>query len=212
MPVLGLGTAQADPLPKIERTFENGGVLRFYGQINKGFLNYDDGQETESYDFIDNNNSNTRFGLTYKQSFAETWEYLGTIEIQYAPYSTTNINILNPSPPAGAYELGNGNIRKIDNQFTHERLGVFSIGQGNMASQDTAEVDLSGTTVITKSAVQESAGAQFVPADGRHAQQDPGQERLHQLQRPRAQGSPALRHARVRRVQPAHLVRARPAV
>jgi hypothetical protein len=161
------GAAFADPLPKIEQKFENGAVLRFYGQINKGFLNYDDGEASETYDFIDNNNSNTRFGLTYKSTFAETWEYLGTVEIQYAPYSTSNINILTQTPPSGAYDLSNANIRKIDNQFTNERLGVFYIGQGNMASQDTAEVDLSGTTVITKSAVQESAAAQlFRQSDG----------------------------------------------
>lgn len=154
--------AFADPLPKVEKKFANGSALRFYGQINKGFLNYDDGQVSETYDFLDNNTSNTRFGLTYKTEFADVWEYLGTIEIQYAPYSTNNINILNQSPPPGAYELGNANIRKIDNQFTNERFGVFYIGQGNMASQDTAEVDLSGTTVIAKSAVQESAGAQLL--------------------------------------------------
>ena len=57
----------AQELPKIEKTFENGGTLRFYGQINKGVLSYDDGQETESYGLIDNDNSNTRFGLTYTQ-------------------------------------------------------------------------------------------------------------------------------------------------
>ncbi len=160
-------TSFADPLPKIEKKFENGSVLRFYGQINKGFLNYDDGQETETYNIIDNQVSNTRFGLTYKSSFAETWDYLGTIEIQYAPYSTSNINILNDSPPSGAYDFGNSNIRKIDNQFTSEGVGAFYLGQGNMASQDTSEVDLSGTTVITKSAVQEVAGAQlFRQADG----------------------------------------------
>lgn len=159
--------AFADPLPKIERKFGTGAVLRFYGQINKGFLAYDDGQADETYDFIDNNTSNTRFGLTYKSTFAESWGYLGTIEIQYAPYSTSNINILTQTPPPGAYDLSNANIRKIDNQFTNERLGVFYIGQGNMASQDTAEVDLSGTTVITKSAVQESAAAQlFRQSDG----------------------------------------------
>ena len=93
--------ALADPLPKVEKEFADGSVLRFYGQINKGFLNYDDGQESETYDFIDNNNSNTRFGLTYKAEFADVWEYLGTIEIQYAPFSTSNINIQNQSPPSG---------------------------------------------------------------------------------------------------------------
>jgi hypothetical protein len=36
-------------LPPIERTFANRGTLRFYGQIDKGVLNYDDGAETEIY-------------------------------------------------------------------------------------------------------------------------------------------------------------------
>jgi hypothetical protein len=161
------GTALADPLPKIETTFDNGSVLRFYGQINKGFLTYDDGQVSETYDLIDNQSSNTRFGLTYSASFADTWKYLGTIEIQYAPFSTSNTSILQQSPPSSAYDLTVANIRKIDNQFTSETLGVFYIGQGDMASQNTAEVDLSGTTVIAKSSVQDIAGGQLIrEADG----------------------------------------------
>ena len=149
-------------LPKVETTFASGGTLRFYGQINKGFLTYDDGQVTESYNLIDNDNSNTRFGLTYTQDFARTWNYLGTIEIAYAPYSTSNINILQPTPPASAYEFSNANIRKIDNKFSNPDVGAFYIGQGDMASNNTAEVDLSGTTVISYSSVADSAGAQLL--------------------------------------------------
>ena len=157
----------ADPLPKIEKKFENGGVLRFYGQINKGVLSFDDGLRTETYGLIDNNNANTRVGLTYSADIGDTWKYLGTLEIQYAPFSTTNTSILQQSPASGAYDLTNANIRKIDNQFTSDKYGVFYIGQGNMASQDSAEVDLSGTTVIAKSAVQEAAGGQlFREVDG----------------------------------------------
>ncbi|MCA3446051.1 MAG: porin [Rhodobacter sp.] len=157
------GTAlQAQDLPKVETTFANGATLRFYGQINKGFLTYDDGQAAENYNLIDNDNSNTRFGLTYTQDFAGTWTYLGTLEIAYAPYSTSNSNILQPSPPASAYEFTNANIRKIDNKFSNPDVGVFYIGQGDMASNNTAEVDLSGTTVIAYSSVADSAGAQLL--------------------------------------------------
>jgi hypothetical protein len=164
--LIGTGTvwtaAKAQDLPKVETTFANGGTLRFYGQINKGVLTYDDGQVSESYGLIDNDNSNTRFGLTYSQGFGDAWTYLGTLEVQYAPFSTSNTNILQPSPPDSAYEFTNANIRKIDNKFSNPQFGAFYLGQGDMASNNTAEVDLSGTTVISYSAVADSAGAQLL--------------------------------------------------
>ncbi len=160
--VLGGTVLHAQDLPKIETTFANGGTLRFYGQINKGVLSYDDGQETESYGLIDNDNSNTRFGLTYSQDFAETWTYLGTIEVGYAPFSTSNTSILQQSPPSSAYDFTNANIRKIDNKFSSPRYGSFWIGQGDMASNSTAEVDLSGTTVIGYSSVADTAAGQLL--------------------------------------------------
>jgi len=154
--------AKAQDLPKVETTFANGGTLRFYGQLNKGVLTYDDGLLSESYGLIDNDNSNTRFGLTYSQGFGDEWSYLGTLEIQYAPFSTANTSILQQSPPASAYEFSNANIRKIDNKVSNPRFGAFYLGQGDMASNNTAEVDLSGTTVISYSSVADSAGAQLL--------------------------------------------------
>ena len=158
---------QAQDLPKVETTFANGAALRVYGQINKGVLSYDDGQVRESYGLIDNDNSNTRFGLTYAQDFAQSWSYLGIIEIAYAPFSTSTTSILQPSPPASAYAFTNANIRKIDNRVANPALGSFWFGQGDMASNNTAEVDLSGTTVIGYSSISDSAGGQLLrQADG----------------------------------------------
>lgn len=162
--VLSFGAAMghAQDMPKIESTFANGGMLRFYGQLNKGVLTYDDGQVSESYGLIDNDNSNTRFGLTYTQDIGQGWNYLGTVEVSYAPFSTSNISILQQSPPSSAYEFTNANIRKIDNRFAHPDYGMFYLGQGDMASNNTAEVDLSGTTIISYSSVADSAGAQLL--------------------------------------------------
>jgi hypothetical protein len=164
---LAASGAAAQGIPKIETEFANGGKLRFYGQINKGFLSYDDGQVSESYNFIDNNNSNTRAGLTYGVGIGDGWDYLGTLEIQYAPVSTTNQGLdratgLPRNTPASAFEFTNANIRQIDNRFTNETYGVFYLGQGNMASNDTVKVDFSGTTVIAGVAVQDSAGGQLL--------------------------------------------------
>lgn len=154
-------TAPAGP-PKLEWSFDNGSKVRLYGQINKGILQYDDGQETQSYGLIDNANSNTRLGLTYDHTIGQDWDYTATIELQYAPFSSNNTNLLRQTPPAGAYDFSNANIRLIDNQFANKKYGTFSIGQGNMASQNTAKVDLSGTSVINSSAVDDTAGGQLM--------------------------------------------------
>jgi hypothetical protein len=163
----GGSALQAQDQPKVETTFAGSAKLRFHGQINKGVLTYDDGQVSETYGLIDNDNSNTRFSLTYTQDFAQSWAYLGIIEIAYAPFSTLTANILQPSPPASAYEFTNANIRKIDNRLSSPGFGSFWFGQGDMASNHTAEVDLSGTNVIGYSAVADSAGGQLLRrADG----------------------------------------------
>ncbi len=153
--------AMAQGLAPIERTFSNGSTLRFYGQINKGILNYDDGIDTETYYVIDNDNSNTRFGFLYRQDFND-WTFENVNEFQYAPYSTSNINVIDQSPSSEDYDWGNGNIRKIDFSFAHDRYGKFSLGQGSMATDGVAEVDLSGTGVIAYSGIADSASGQII--------------------------------------------------
>ncbi len=153
--------AAAQGLPPVERTFSNGSTLRFYGQINKGFLQYDDGIDTETYSLIDNDNSGTRVGLLYTQDFGE-WTFQNRNEFGYTPYSTSNINIVNDSPSSEDYQLSNDNIRWIDFTLSHERYGKFWIGQGSMATDGTLDVDLSGTNVIASSSVADSAGAQIL--------------------------------------------------
>ena len=74
------GGAAAQGLPPIEHQFPNGSVVTFYGQINKGILQYDDGQETESYGLIDNDNSGTRAGIRYTQEF-DGWTFENRNEI-----------------------------------------------------------------------------------------------------------------------------------
>lgn len=162
LPALVLATsAVAQGLPPVEWGFSNGSTLRFYGQINKGFLQYDDGIDTETYNLIDNDNSGTRVGLLYTQDLGE-WTFQNRNEFRYAPYSTANINIVNDSPSSEDYDLGNDNIRWIDFTFEHDRYGRFWIGQGSMATDGTLSVDLSGTDVIAYSSVADSAVAQIL--------------------------------------------------
>ncbi len=157
-----LATAAAPQgIPPLQTEFANGATLRFYGQINKGILNYDDGIDNETYYVIDNDNSSTRFGFEYDQSFGE-WTFENVNEFTWAPYSTGNINIINDSPSSEDYEWGNDNIRKIDFTLEHDRYGKFWVGQGSMATDGIAEIDLSGTDVIGYSGVGDSASAQII--------------------------------------------------
>ena len=153
--------AAAQGIPPLQTEFANGATLRFYGQINKGILNYDDGIDNETYYVIDNDNSSTRFGFEYDQSFGE-WTFENVNEFTYAPYSTGNINIIDDSPSSEDYEWSNDNIRKIDFTLEHDRYGKFWIGQGSMATDGIAEIDLSGTDVIGYSGVGDSASAQII--------------------------------------------------
>lgn len=148
-------------LPPIEASLRNGATVTLYGQINKGILQYDDGAETQSYGLIDNDNSGTRFGLTYEQDFG-AWSFENVNEFAYTTFSSSNANVLNTSPNADDYEFTNANIRKIDFTLAHDGYGKFWLGQGSMATDGIAEMDLSGTDVIAYSGVGDSAGGQFL--------------------------------------------------
>ena len=158
-PVLSQG------LPPIKTEFANGATLQFYGQINKGVLNYDDGIDSETYGLIDNANSNTRVGLRYNQDFG-AWHFENLNEIGYAPFSTDNTSIIHQSPDAEDWEFTNGNIRKLDFTLQNDRYGKFWLGQGSMATDGIYEMDLSGTTVIDYSSVADTASAQIIRFNG----------------------------------------------
>ncbi len=162
-----LGQAAAQELPPIETTFADGSTVRVTGQINQGVLSYDDGEDTNSFGLVDNDNASTRIGLRYGREIAEGWRFGTRIEIGYAPFSTSNVSQLNDSE--GDWGFDNDNIRWIDFSLASPGAGTVSLGQGAMATDGITEVDLSGTDVIGYSGVADSASGQFLvledPAD-----------------------------------------------
>lgn len=152
--------AAAQGLPQIRAEFPDGTSVRFTGHVNQGVLSYDDGRESNSYGLVDNANSSTRVGLRYNRPVGTDWDFGTRLEIQYAPFSTSNVSILNQNE--GDWGFDNDNIRWIDFSFAREGTGRFSLGQGSMATDGAAEVDLSGTGVIGYSSVGDSASGQFL--------------------------------------------------
>jgi hypothetical protein len=126
--------------------------LKLYGQVNRAVLYADDGNDSKVY-FVDNKNSSTRFGLDAKGTVDGSDLVFGSkLEAEIASNSSTDVNQeLERTSPVTFNE------RHMD-FWVEGGFGRFSIGQGNMASNETSEVDLSGTTVIGYSSVEDLAG------------------------------------------------------
>ena len=120
------------------------------GQINRGVLLADDGDQTEIY-HVDNDNSSTRFRFVGEADIGGVTA--GTnFEVEFESNSTNDINQNNQSTTTTLRE------RRMEFYLDHERLGRLSVGQGNTASDNTSEVDLSGTSVAAFSLVSSMAG------------------------------------------------------
>lgn len=136
--------------------------LRLYGHINRGLLSYDDGREQLSY-FVDNNHSESRFGIVATAHINEDWSIVGNYEAQYDPYSSDYVNQLNRGTVdwSDAYLL-----RRLELNVKNRERGQIFLGQGHMASDGVSERDLSGTSLIGFSDVKRLAGGQFFQLSG----------------------------------------------
>jgi predicted porin len=126
---------------------------QLYGQVNRGVLVADDGNNTDVY-HVDNDNSSTRFGLKGKAEISNDLAIGTKIEVQFESNSTADVNQNNKRNASA----DNFTQRHLDFWIESETLGKLSIGQGDTASNGTAEVDLSGTDLIGYSSVSDMAG------------------------------------------------------
>jgi predicted porin len=125
------------------------------GQVNRAILWGDNGND-DDVKFVDNDNSSTRFRFTGANDFDEVWKVGIVWEVQMESNSSAD----------SAIDIGtNGDTadvtfteRKMEFYVEHKMFGKLSLGQGDTASNSTAEVDLSGTDVVVYSAVPDMDG------------------------------------------------------
>lgn len=135
--------------------------LTVSGQVNRGVLVADDGDDTDVY-FVDNDNSSTRIRLLGDARFNEDISVGSVIEVQFESNSTADVS--------------QDNQRNVGaNNFTERKLEIFAdsktygrlwLGQGDTASNGTSEVDLSGTGVVGYSGISDLAGGIQFQEDG----------------------------------------------
>jgi hypothetical protein len=139
--------------------------LELSGQLNRGVLVTNDGDSTDVFN-VDNDNSSSRFRLigTYETN---SFSVGARIEVQVESNSTSDVNQNNKRDDDGDF-FG---LRKAELWFDTP-FGQLWVGQGSTASDGTAEVDLSGTDVITYSAINELAGGILFYDDAANALTD----------------------------------------
>ncbi|MGI9317784.1 MAG: porin [bacterium] len=128
--------------------------IKFYGQLNLGLLSFDDGFDSETY-FTDNDNSNSRLGIRSDTKLSNEDTFRLQLEASLGLNGSSSIN-------ADDDDFTNTwkrtEIRKLEAGYSSTTFGTISVGQGSMASDGIAEIDLSGTSVISYSSVADTGG------------------------------------------------------
>lgn len=141
-------------------TSPSGIETQFYGQVNLTYQGVDDGVQDYS-EFVDNSNSVTRLGIwiespmggsTFRFNFESALGILNTSE--------TN-QVENPD----WLDWQRTDLRKFEVTLGGD-WGAVWFGQGSMATDGAAEVDVSGTSVVGYVNLPDTAGAyQFRAGD-----------------------------------------------
>jgi hypothetical protein len=123
--------------------------FKISGQINRATLYADDG-DTASWFFVDNDNSSTRFRFTGSDEFEAGWKVGIVWEVQFESNSSSAVSMDSKDT-----ELGGDSFTERKIEFWVEKWGRLWVGQGDMASNSTSEVSLSGTDVAAYSSVSD---------------------------------------------------------
>lgn len=130
--------------------------VNLYGHINRAVLWADNGDASKTY-FVDNSNSQSRLGLNASVTPSEDLTVGGKLEYGVKSNASTDVSQIDTN---GATS-DTWNLRHADIFLSSKTYGKFSLGKGSSASDGTAEVDLSGTSVVAYSGVADYAGGQF---------------------------------------------------
>ncbi|MCA0873683.1 porin [Seohaeicola saemankumensis] len=152
--VAGALTASTPALADLSYDNGSGGTALFYGQFNPAWQSFDDG--VQSYDdIVDNANSNSRVGFWLRQAYAS-----GTLSFNFeTALGFRQSSLVTQGFTPKGINWQRTSIRKVDFSYKSDSWGTISIGQGSVASDGAAEVDLSGTSIVTYSWIAGDAGA-----------------------------------------------------
>ncbi len=149
-------TRAAEKPQNVVTTRDDKVKVQLYGQLNRGVLYSNDGNDDYFY-HVDNDNSSSRVGLLGKAGMIGGISAGTKIELEF---QSNDSNVVDQNHQNG---VGDNHFRKrqLDLYFESEKYGRLSLGWGDTASNVTSEVDLSGTAVVAYSSIQDMAGGQL---------------------------------------------------
>ena len=125
--------------------------LAISGQVNRAVNIIDDGKNTAAY-FVDNDSSNSRVRFVGTAKATDDLTIGSRIEVAFAPNDSSQVN-------QNTEDSGNFfDERWVEVSLTSKRFGKVSLGKGDSASNNTAEVDLSKTDVVQYASIADIAG------------------------------------------------------
>ncbi|MDF1551581.1 MAG: hypothetical protein P1P84_00900 [Deferrisomatales bacterium] len=149
------GSAQAALAADPVATGSDKVKVKLYGQVNRAALIVSDGDETNYY-FVDNDASSTRLGIKAESKAEGDLSFGLKFEVQMESNSTASVGRGNDDDGGASFTE-----RHMDVYAKHKRFGTLSLGQGDTASNGSAEVDLSGTSLAGYSDISTFAGGQY---------------------------------------------------
>ena len=126
--------------------------VKLSGQVNRAVMWADNGKDTSILN-VDNDNSSTRFRFTGSEEVNDSVTVGVVWENEFQSNDSSKVDV-------GQDDDGDSefNDRKLEAYFVVP-YGKISIGQGDGAANGTSEEDLSGTSVIIYSSVNDTAGS-----------------------------------------------------
>jgi hypothetical protein len=134
------------------RSGDTGIDLAISGQINRMVTAAADGDSTKLYN-VDNANSSSRIRFVGRARSEQGFTIGTLLEAELRSNPSTVVDQRNQDTGRATFD-----DRHIDLFVEHADYGRLSLGQGDTAANSTAEVDLSGTSVIAYSSVGDTAG------------------------------------------------------
>ena len=147
-------TASLDPVKKAVTSGSERVKLAVSGQINRAMNIVDDGDDTEAY-FVDSDASNSKFRLVGTAKIDEDLTLGTRLELAVAPNESGDVN-QNDAESGDFFDQ-----RYADISLSSKRFGKLYLGKGDTASNNTAEVDLSGTDIIQYASIADIVGGMF---------------------------------------------------
>ncbi len=136
--------------------------LAVSGQVNRAVNIADDGKNTAAY-YVDNDASNSRVRFVGTAKMTDDLTLGSRIEVAFAPDESSQVSQNNESP--GDFI----NERWAEASLASKSYGKISLGKGDTASNNTAEVDLSRTDVVQYASIEGIAGGMlFRQSSGNH--------------------------------------------